>query len=293
MINEVKEMFSYCPECKGRIISMQHQGDMVCSQCGLVISERSIDTEHSGRRAFTMSEKRNREHTGSPISSLIPDLGLTTVIDKKEITNPDLRRATKWNRRLTWDKRNLLIATTELKRISTNLNLPEHVKEEAMRLYKKAFERKLLRGRSINGMVAACLYFSCRNKRVPRTFQEIMEEAAGSAKNIRQCYRTIIKELKLKVPNTNPIALVPRFVSELNLESEIESLSIKLLKSYIKSSSLSGKDPKGVCAGAIYLACKIRNINLTQRKAAELIGVTEVTLRSRYREIAKVLKIKG
>ena len=36
---------------------------------------------------------------------------------------------------MTWDKRNMLIATTELKRIASNLNLPNHVKKAAIRLY--------------------------------------------------------------------------------------------------------------------------------------------------------------
>ncbi len=251
-----------------------------------------VDYAQSGKRAFTTQEKNNRERVGSPISILLPSMGLTTVIDKKNITNPDLKRAAKWNTRMSWQNRNLLIASTELKRISSNLNLPDHIKEEAMRLYREAFKLKLLRGRSINGMVAASIYYSCRKKGFPRTLQEILDETAEPAKDVRRCYRVLIRELHLKVPNTDPLSLVPKFITELDLNLEIEELVRKILNAYKKRIPTSGKDPKGIVAGAFYLACKIRKKDFTQKQIADTIGVTEVTLRSRYKELTKKLNIK-
>ncbi|MFX0188585.1 MAG: transcription initiation factor IIB family protein [Candidatus Hodarchaeota archaeon] len=292
MISKKIKQINLCPECGGTIISIHESGDIVCSQCGLVLDERSIDFSHNGRRAFTSQEKKQRDRTGSPISRLVPDLGLTTVINKNNINNPDLKRAAKWNTRISWEKRNLLIATTELKRICSNLNLPDYIKEEAMHLYKRAFEKKLLKGRSINGMVAACIYFSIRTKKLPRTLQEVIGEASVEAKEVRRCYSALIRELKLKVPNTDPSALVPKFIVEMGLDAEIERLTVNFLETFKSKLSTSGKDPKGIVAGALYLACKIKEKKLTQSQIAEIVGVTEVTLRSRYRELVKKLKIK-
>ena len=280
-----------CPECEGKVIPLHEKGEIVCGQCGLVISERIVDISHSGKRAFTKQEKESRERTGSPISILLPDMGLSTIIDKTSIKSPDLKRAAKWNSRMTWDKRNMLIATTELKRIGSNLNLPNHVKKTAIRLYIEAFKKKLLRGRSINGMVAACLYFACRERKIPRTLQEILDETSISAKNVRRCYRTLIRELNLKVPSTDPISLIPRFIAELDLDAEAENATIKILQSFISKFSTSGKDPKGLCAGALYLVCKMKDKRVSQKEIANLVGVTEVTLRSRYKELVKMLNI--
>ncbi|MFX0188064.1 MAG: transcription initiation factor IIB family protein [Candidatus Hodarchaeota archaeon] len=290
--SELSSLSNFCPECEGKIISLQERGEIVCGQCGLVISERGLDIHHSGKRAFTKQEKEKRERTGSPISILLPDMGLSTVIDKNNIKNPDLKRAAKWNSRMTWEKRNMLIATTELKRIGSNLNLPDHIKKSAIRLYKGAFKKKLLRGRSINGMVAACLYFACREKKIPRTLQEILDETSVNAKNVRRCYRTLIRELNLKVPSTDPISLIPRFIADLNLDADIEKTTINILKTFITSFSTSGKDPKGLCAGALYLVCKLRNKRVSQKEIANLLGVTEVTLRSRYKELIMRLNIR-
>jgi len=57
----------------------------------------------------------------------------------------------------------------------------------------------------------------------------------------------------------------------------------------MKNFSISGKDPKGLCAGVIYLVCKMKNKKVSQKKIANVIGVTEVTLRSRYKELSKKL----
>jgi transcription initiation factor TFIIB len=284
---------SLCPECKGNTISVQEKGEIVCSQCGLVVNERILDISHSGKRAFTKQEKEKRETTGSPISILLPDMGLSTIIDKASIKSPDLKRAAKWNSRMTWDKRNMLIATTELKRIGSNLNLPNHIKKTAIRLYIDAFKKKLLRGRSINGMVAACLYFACRESKVPRTLQEILDETSVSAKNVRRCYRTLIRELNLKVPSTDPISLIPRYTAELGLDADVEKSTVQVLKAFISLYSTSGKDPKGLCAGALYLVSKKKDKRISQKEIANIIGVTEVTLRSRYKELVLKLNIKN
>jgi len=281
-----------CVECGGSIIALNQIGEIVCSQCGLVISERSVDVNHSDKRAYTSQEKKQREHTGAPISSLLPGMGLTTVINKKNISDPDLKRAVKWNTRITWEKRNLLIATTELKRISSNLNLPSFIKLEAIKLYKEAFKKKLLRGRSINSMIAACIYLAIRVKKIPRTLQEILEESAENEKDIRRCYRVLIRELNIKSPNTNPSSLIPAYIADLQLNNEVEGIATKIVNTFASNFSTSGKDPKGIVAGALYLACRIKGLDLTQKQIADIVGVTEVTLRSRFKELSTKLNIK-
>ncbi|MHA1689608.1 MAG: transcription initiation factor IIB, partial [Promethearchaeota archaeon] len=218
-------------------------------------------------------------------------ISLTTTINRNEIKNPDLKRATKWDTRITWQKRNLLIATTELKRISSNLNVPDYIMKEAMRLYKIAFSRKLLRGRSINGMVAACLYYALLKEKIPITFQEILDESAENEKDIKRCYSVLVKELKLKLPSRDPSNLIPRFASKLGVSAEIEQLAVKITREFIKRFGISGKDPRGIVAAVLYLAGKIKQVELTQNEIATLIGITEVTLRSRCKEIKKKLNI--
>ena len=292
MVLDVENITNICPECGGMIQLFEERGETVCRQCGLIIFERGLDLSHSGIRAYTKQEKDKKERTGCPISILMPDIGLSTIIERKKIKNPDLRRAAKWNTHMSWEKRNMLIAITELKRIGSNLNFPEHVKKAAVRLYKEVFKRKLLRGRSINGMIAACSYFVCKEEKIPITLQEILDEASINSNIVKKCYKILVRELNLKSPHIDPISLIPRYCADLGLSIEEEKESIKVLQNFIRKNSTCGKDPKGLCAGAIYLVTKLKNRKLSQKEISLIIGVTEVTLRSRYKEILKNLKFK-
>ncbi|MFX1457343.1 MAG: transcription initiation factor IIB family protein [Promethearchaeota archaeon] len=284
MVVEVIPQTSFCPECGGGIISIHQRGETVCQQCGLVVNEKEVDISHSGIRAYSKQEKDKKERTGCPMSILMPDIGLSTIIDRSKIKSPDLRRAAKWNTHLSWEKRNMLIAITELKRIGGNLNFPERVKKAAVRLYKEVFKRNLLRGRSINGMIAACAYYVCKQERVPITLQEILDEASINDNIVKKCYKILVRELNLKSQHIDPVALIPRYCADLGLGIHIEQVAVKVLKNFIENTSICGKDPKGLCAGSIYLVSKLKNQKVSQKDISRVIGVTEVTLRSRYKE---------
>lgn len=281
-----------CPECGSEgIIEDDQRGESICSSCGLVLTDHVVNSGQE-RRAFTTEERAKRIRTGAPITNLLPDMGLTTVIDRPSPKNQKLRRAVKWQNRLPWSKRNILIATTEIKRIAGILNLPQDVKETAAKVYKKAFHKKLLRGRSIKAMVAACVYYACRASKIPRTLQEILDQTDVEPKEMRKAYRTLIKELNLKVPALTPTSLVPKYISDLGLSNRVENRVVQILQAVKKQRFVAGKDPKGLCAAAIYLAAKELGESRSQQQIAKAIGITEVTLRSRAKVFQKFLNIE-
>ena len=54
----------------------------------------------------------------------------------------------------------------------------------------------------------------------------------------------------------------------------------------------SGKGPCGCAAAAIYIASVLEGERKTQREVADVVGVTEVTIRNRYKEIAEALNLE-
>jgi transcription initiation factor TFIIB len=285
------ELFN-CPDCHSEDIVIDYaRGENVCAKCGLVLSFHLIDTSREGRRAFSTDEKTKRDQTGSPISALLPDLGLRTIIDANSQLSLRMKRIFKWNSRMTWTNRNMLIAATEIKRIGSLLNLPQHVKEYAAKIYRKAFKLKLLRGRSIKAMVVASIYYACRADQIPRTLQEILKCSDSDPRDVRRCYRTLIRELKLTVPTLDPVLLVPKYIASLQLNNNIEKTTIKILKMYNRRYNAAGRDPKGILAAAIYVACLLHRQNRSQSRIAKTIQVTEVTLRSRFKEIGNMVKL--
>ncbi len=274
-----------CPECDGSPIIVKERGEIVCRKCGLIINDREFNVFQNNKKTFNQKEINKRWRTEVPISYLLPEIGLNTLINSKGINNTDLKRAISRGSYLSWEKKNLVIAITELKRLGSKFNLPNYVNELAFNYYKRSLKINIIKGRSIKGMVAACIYFACRIKNIPITYSEILRESPETKNMLKSCSLSLIRNLNLKIPNMNPISLIPKYISKLNLNFEIEKLTIRILNSYLKNNSINGKNPKGICAGALYLASKLKNLKINQKEICEIIGVTEVTLRSRYREI--------
>ncbi len=267
----------------------EDRAETICRKCGLVINERMVATGF-GPRTFNAEERRKKERHGSPITPLLPDLQMATMIDKSEKMSPRLRKAVRWDSRYTWKQRNMIQATSEIKRIGELLNLPQRVKEYAVKLYRKAFQLGLLKGRSIKAMVCASMYYAASAEKVPRTLNEIVENTDLTIHDITRSYQTLIRELNLKSPTIQPKFLVGKYVTALSLPHQVEIIAQQILSNYKKVYSLSGKDPKGLVAAAIYFAANHENLKVSQTKIATEIGITEVTLRNRLREIQKFIR---
>ena len=59
---------SICQNDSTHIITDPESGEVVCTNCGIVISEKSEDIANPEWRAFTPEERNERGRTGSPTS---------------------------------------------------------------------------------------------------------------------------------------------------------------------------------------------------------------------------------
>jgi len=221
-------------------------------------------------------------------------MGLSTVINplNKDATGKPLTASMKREitRLRTWDSRsqvqtpadrNLRQALYELNRLKDKLTLSANILEKAAYLYRKALEKKLVRGRSISAMIAASLYAACRDTETPRTLRDIAGAANVKRKEISRCYRLMLRELELKMPVVNSIQCIARISSKLEITEKTKRYAVKVLKEVQEREESSGKAPMGLAAAALYLSCLQNGVSVTQRVLAEASGVTEVTIRNR------------
>jgi transcription initiation factor TFIIB len=54
----------------------------------------------------------------------------------------------------------------------------------------------------------------------------------------------------------------------------------------------SGRGPAGIAAAALYVAALINDEKKTQREVADVAGITEVTIRNRYKELLDRLDLE-
>ena len=293
-----------CPECGSTHLSKDYsRAELVCGDCGLVIDQDFID--HGPEwRAFDSEQREKRARTGSPMTYTIHDKGLSTMIGwqnrdsyGKSIptrNRAQLYRLRKWQRRVRISdatERSLALALSELDRMSSGLGLPRAVRETAAMIYRKAALKKLVRGRSIEGVAAASLYAACRQCHVPRTLDEIGRVAHMSRKEIGRNYRYVARELELKLMPTTPRDYISRFISELKLSADVQAKTLDIIREAADKELTSGRGPTGIAAASLYIASVLCGERRTQREVAEVAGVTEVTIRNRYKELSDKLDI--
>jgi len=277
-------------------------GENFCGKCGYVVTQESIESGPEWRSFSKEDEGKSR--AGVPTSLAMHDMGLATIIGQtdKDASGKPLSSSMKntIERLRTWDSRsqvhepadrNFRQAFSELSRLKDKLALGDAVIEKAAYIYRKAIEKGLVRGRSISALIASALYAACRDTETPRTLKDIGVASNIKRKDIARCYRLLLKELSLKMPVVDPIKCVSRIASKAELSEKTKREAARILRTAEENKISAGKDPMGLAAAALYVACVTNGENKTQRDVAEAAGVTEVTIRNRYKGLKTALNI--
>jgi transcription initiation factor TFIIB len=293
-----------CPSCGSvQLIKDKYRGELVCDECGLVIEEDLIDYRPEWR-AFDSEQREQRAHTGPPVSPTLHDKGLTTVIgwqnrDSYGRTIPNknksqVYRLRKWQKRIRLKnaaERNLAQAFATIVSITSKMGLPRIVRENAALIYRQAANNDLIRGRSIDSVAAASVYAACRQCSVPRSLDELCTISGISKKEIGRNHRFLSRELRLKLKPLQPQDYVARFCNRLNLNPDVQRKAIEILNRARDHQLNIGQNPVSVAAGSIYIASVLCGDRKTQKEVATESGVTEVTIRNRYKELTEKLNI--
>jgi transcription initiation factor TFIIB len=294
-----------CPECSSKnLVHDYDTGETICGDCGLVCYEQMLDKGPEWR-AFTQEEKASRSRVGAPTSYSMHDKGLSTTISQIDrdafgrklpiSTRLQMWRLRKWQIRSrvhSSEDRNLAQAMAELERLSSKVNIAPPIREKAALIYRKALEKGLVRGRSINSIAASALYAACRKGGSPKTLREISEASLVDKKDVSRCYRLLLQELDFHMPISNPLTFISKIAEKNNVSGKTQGTAIAILREARQKRFSAGKDPMGMAAAALYIACMQNNEKVTQKDIAEAAGVTEVTVRNRYKLLRKQLNLK-
>ena len=199
-----------CPRCvKGTLVTDHESGEMFCSKCGFVLSEK-LQEAGPEWRSFTQDEHGDRARAGAPTSLTMHDMGLATIINptNKDASGKPLTTTMKSTieRLRTWDSRsqvhepvdrNFRQAFSELNRLKDKLAISDAVIEKAAYIYRKALDKGLVRGRSISALMASALYAACRDTETPRNLKDVEHAANIKRKDIVRCYRLLIRNWHL------------------------------------------------------------------------------------------------
>jgi transcription initiation factor TFIIB len=288
----------FCSICKsGKTVTDPESGEVICRNCGIVISDKVLENRPEWR-AFSSEEFADRSRAGVPRSLARHDMGLSTVIGKTNKDHSgriiDVSMRSTMGRLRAWDfrtqahsptDRNLRQAFSELDRLRDKLGVSDAVIEKTAYIYRKAQERGLVRGRTISATVGAALYIACRETGTSRTLKDIAQIGNIKRKDLARIYRLVVMELDLKIPLIDPMKCITRVANRARLSERTKRAAVNIMKDVTKSGISAGKDPMGLAASVLYIACLNTGENRTQTDIADAAGVTEVTVRNRYKNL--------
>lgn len=84
---------------------------------------------------------------------------------------------------------------------------------------------------------------------------------------------------------------VPKIAAKVGVGEKTQQMAIALLRKAEILKTTAGKDPMGLAAAALYIACVMNDEKRTQKMIADAAGITEVTIRNRYKGLKEVLKL--
>ncbi len=162
------------------------------------------------------------------------------------------------------------------------LNLNSIVLYKGAQLFLHAMGMRLSQGRPTRELVASCLYAACRITKTPITLSDISKNLDIRQKNVARCYRMLYQRMNLQIPVADPDKCIIHIAKRANLGSDVTERAIYLTAKAKGGSLLDGRDPTGVAAAALYLACIDLGHPTSQSEIAQASGITEVTIRKNY-----------
>jgi len=268
-----------CPYCGSKDIELI--GDTyVCMKCGSVIKEEVLDFRPE-RREFRPEDSLKRRYiAASPVTIVKP---IETYIhgDRQGRIVPKDAKT-----------RNTVLAMSILNELSSRLHLPRNTRDTVLEYFRRLSSRRAIRRERVAAIVAALVYLGSRLTGIPRPLDKVAKVSGVKKKDISKAYRMIRDELKIAVPVPDPEKFVISFGRELGLSGETISKAIDIIRKAKQKGVSIGRDPAGIAAAALYIATRLSGEKRTQKSVASVAGVTEVTVRNRYREIIKLLELK-
>jgi transcription initiation factor TFIIB len=292
-----------CPGCNNeKIITDPDSGEMFCNKCGRVITDKLLETGPEWR-TFAGDETTNAR-TGIPESIARHDMGLSTVIgrDDRDASGNKLDPAMRimMNRLSTWDMRSQLHtpkdrslsqAFLQLNVLKDKLGLSDGIVEKTAYIYRKAQSRRLTCGRTILGVLAASVYIACREMGAHRTLDDIATACNVKRKELARDFRILHNRLDLKIPQTDPIKCMAKVANKVKLSEKTKRQAVEIMSNVMREKLSAGKDPMGLAASVLYLSSIKSGENVTQVSIAEAAGVTEATVRNRFKDLKSNLPL--
>jgi transcription initiation factor TFIIB len=287
-----------CSLCDSKALVFDAEtSETVCSSCGMVVHDNA-ESMGPEWRVYSGGDIESKSRTGMPTSLAFHDMGLSTFISYSNVDangamiSPEqmskVQRMRRWNKISSNNRsyhRNLKNAFAILSTIKDKLSLNDALIEKSAYNYRKALDRRIIKGRSIRALVVASVYAACRELNVPRTLDEIAQTANTDSIFAGKCYRLLVRFLKLHLPVLDSNVYLAKIANKAKVSEKTYRRALEMLTAIKENPISHGKDPNALAVAVLYAACLKENEKVSQAQIAVAGDTSIVTLRKRYQDV--------
>ena len=300
-----------CPDCKQNPPDLvEDSADTICGNCGRVLAERLVSYE-SEWRTFNTDEKGGDDpnRVGDQENDLLYGNTGTTIGGGGANISKETRKLKKAQAMQNEDKNNraLQSAYAVLDGWADSEHFPLNIKQTAKGFYKQIYDANAFRGKNTNAVLAGCLFISCRQNKLGRSFPEMVAITKVQKKEIGRTFKQVEGFLRQKREDdmkrvaaeggtvnrelmeyrqqgsTRPEDTIPRWCAMLGLSFRVQVVALELVKQAKDLPAVSGKSPSTAAAACIYFAAHLMGKGKSSSDIAATCGVSEATLKTAYK----------
>jgi transcription initiation factor TFIIB len=171
-------------------------------------------------------------------------------------------------------------ARENIARVTSKLELPTLIRDEAESIFREAISSGALRGRGLPACTGAAIYAACRKYNQPHTLSEIAAAMSIKRWEVGRAFKSLNRGLNKPVPPAGLKTYLYRYAEELALSPAVRSTVEEMLEKTSSDPEVSGLSPHGVVAALIYIAAEQHGEKVSRGEMARVGSVTEMTLRT-------------
>jgi transcription initiation factor TFIIB len=306
----ILEIQSCCNECKSPVVDDIHNGERICSGCGIVVDEQMADLGPETKTS-NLEDKMRLARASGQTTLAQHDMGIATDISisstdfsGKKISSTvsnQMQSLRKWQQRVRVTSPRERRLTNVLGKISEtceNSSLPKNVVETASMIYRSLDGKNIeVKGKSVVSITIAVVYMACKQCGIVRSLEEICKNvcAPSDIKAKTKLAAKYYRNLVLEIGNVTTLVTMDKYISKIaNLtrtDVRVERLALEIAAKTETRSITDGKAPNGIASAYLYVSSVLLGQNVLQRDVSSVSGITEVTIRNRVKEILSTHKM--
>lgn len=292
-----KQNILECPKCS-KYTLYSSDGVIQCRECNTEFGNVIDDTAEWRNYGSEDNRSSDPSRCGASIHPILVESSYGTTLGySKNMAFGRLRKLNNWHA-VPYHERSLKQVFDKLTRDAHTSGLTPNIIEfshvlfaEACKAQSNFGETKLSRGDPREALIAACLFYSCKEYEVPRSPQEIAKMSDISSNDVNRginLFYELMKNSKLIDINKHISKysdFIDRYCNNLGLDTNITNEIMIFAHKVDQKKLLTKNTPQAMACACIFFISNMLQLRLTKNQIAEKCGISIPTITKSYEKL--------